>query len=330
MLHFSTDDLRPHERFDHWCEVRARNVFGVTISLEPERRLAFSGRMSAFALPGASVAQMRASPYHVHRTRDDIERLPSDSLCLYQQIGGGGWFEAAAPGKRPQQFFVTPGALATSNSDLPYLTAPTTEEGFNLRLIKISLSGDPQVAQVAQAARDLAPELVTPGHPFAPLLAASFDALAQAGSEETSDAQNVRDLALLILLARGRVTRGLPEARAAVRTGYRHAAQRAIRTAFHRADLSPAAVGAMLGISVRQVHLLFEPTGTTFARALNVTRLNAAHRLLMSSPERPVADIAASCGFDSLATFYRLFRAAYDMTPTDVRRLSDAGPIGQA
>lgn len=317
MLQFSTDDLRPHERFDHWCEVRARNVFGVTISIDPERRHAFSGRMKAFALPGAGVAHLQASPYRVHRTWQDVERLPNDSLCLYQQIGGGGWFETTAPRKRAQQFIVMPGAMATSNSDLPYLTAPTTEEGFNLRLIKIPLTADPQIAQ---SARDLPPELVETGHPLAPLLAASFAALADYGSEEAANAQNVRDLAYLILLARGRVTRGLPEARAAVRTAYRHAALGAIRAAFHRPDLTPAALGAMLGISVRQVHLLFEPTGSSFTRTLNATRLNEARRLLRTSPGRAVSEIAASCGFDSLATFYRLFRAAYDMTPGDVRR----------
>jgi AraC-like DNA-binding protein len=321
MLQFSTDDLRPHERFDHWCEVRARNVFGVTIAIDPDKRLAFSGRMKAFALPGANVARMQASSYRVQRTWQDVERLPSDSLCLYQQVGGGGWFEAAVPGKRARQFVVTPGALATSNSDLPYFTAPTTDEGFNLRLIKIPLTGDPQVAR---AARDLPPDLVEAGHALAPLLAASFDALAAYGSEESGNAQNVRDLAWLILLARGRITRGLPEARAAVRTGYRHAAQRAIRASFQRADLTPAVLGAMLGISVRQVHLLFEPTGSTFARTLTAARLAEARRLLQASPGRAVSDIAASCGFDSLATFYRLFRAVYDMTPTDLRKSGDA------
>jgi AraC-like DNA-binding protein len=321
MIHFSTDDLRPHERFDHWCEVRARNVFGVTISLEPERRLAFSGRLSAWELPGASIAQLNATPYRVHRTWRDVDRLPSQCLCLYQQIGGGGWFETAAPGKRAQQFIVAPGALATSNSDLPYLTAPTTEDGFNLRLIKIPLSGDDQVVQ---AARDLSPELVAAGHPLAPLLAASFAALARQAEGDDANAQDVRELALLILLARGRITRGTPEARAAVRSGYRHAAMNMIRTSFHRADLTPATLASALGISVRQVHLLFEPTGTTFARMLNVTRMNEAHRLLVASPSRAVADIAFACGFDSLATFYRLFRLAYDTTPTDARRVGAA------
>ena len=130
----------------------------------------------------------------------------------------------------------------------------------------------------------------------------------------------MRDLAYLILLARGRVTRGMPEARAAVRTGYRHAALRALRATFQRPDLSPATLASMLGISVRQVHLLFEPTGTTFARTLNALRMKEAERLLRHEPARSVAEIALACGFDSLATFYRLFRAAYDATPSDIRR----------
>ena len=60
MLQFSTDEFRPHERFDHWCEVRAKNVFGVTISLEAEKRPSFSGQMTAISLPGATVAELRA------------------------------------------------------------------------------------------------------------------------------------------------------------------------------------------------------------------------------------------------------------------------------
>ena len=37
--------------------------------------------------------------------------------------------------------------------------------------------------------------------------------------------------------------------------------------------------------------------------------------------ERGIHEIAFSCGFDSIATFYRVFRATYGMTPGDARRL---------
>ena len=49
-----------------------------------------------------------------------------------------------------------------------------------------------------------------------------------------------------------------------------------------------------------------------------------ALRLLLHRQERTVADIAYACGFDSLATFYRAFRAAYGMTPLDMRAMPPA------
>jgi AraC-like DNA-binding protein len=37
------------------------------------------------------------------------------------------------------------------------------------------------------------------------------------------------------------------------------------------------------------------------------------------SADRLIAEIATSCGFDSLATYYRVFNAAYGMAPGDFR-----------
>ena len=78
-------------------------------------------------------------------------------------------------------------------------------------------------------------------------------------------------------------------------------------------------VAALLGVSVRQIHLLFEPTGENFSRTLTSLRFAEAHRQLRQDPTRPVADIAFACGFESLATFYHVFRRAYGLSPGDVR-----------
>jgi AraC-like DNA-binding protein len=76
----------------------------------------------------------------------------------------------------------------------------------------------------------------------------------------------------------------------------------------------------LLGISVRRLHLLFEPTGTTCTRYVLSRRMEHARVLLAQTPKRPVADVAYACGFDSLSTFYRSFRAAFRMSPADFRR----------
>ena len=76
-------------------------------------------------------------------------------------------------------------------------------------------------------------------------------------------------------------------------------------------DLSPAQVGRTMNISVRQLHLLFEPTDKSFSRTLLAMRLVEARRQLESVPHLTVTEIALACGFDSLATFYRTFRQTY-------------------
>ena len=44
-----------------------------------------------------------------------------------------------------------------------------------------------------------------------------------------------------------------------------------------------------------------------------------------SMPRRSgIDEIAFACGFDSIATFYRVFRATYGMTPGDARRIQPA------
>src|ERR1700752_1656089 len=93
MLRFSTDDLRPQDRFDHWCEVRGKKLFGVTIELARDRRNDFWGSFSAFSTGNAVFADMSASAYLVSRTTSDIARIEGDSLCIGLQASGPGWLD---------------------------------------------------------------------------------------------------------------------------------------------------------------------------------------------------------------------------------------------
>ena len=54
MISFDTDGLKPSERFDNWCELRAKGLFGITIEVTRERRPDFRGRFSAFEMGGAT------------------------------------------------------------------------------------------------------------------------------------------------------------------------------------------------------------------------------------------------------------------------------------
>ncbi|WP_196782088.1 hypothetical protein, partial [Salmonella enterica] len=89
---WSTDDIAPHERFDYWREVRAKGLFGVTAELAPDRRAGFAGEFTLRNIGDAALVELKASDYRVERSAADIASAAGDSICVYQQLGSGGWF----------------------------------------------------------------------------------------------------------------------------------------------------------------------------------------------------------------------------------------------
>ena len=246
MLTFSTDDLRPHERFDYWCEVRARNLFGVTISLKQDERQHFQGRFSALPIGGATLSQMQASPYSVSRSASDISRTSSDSLCIYQQTGGASWFNT----QNGSEFVVRPGDLAISHTDVPYLTRPATAHGFDLRVLKIPLAGRDIPAR---SAVHLAPSPLHSDPRLSMVISASFAGLVtEAAKNPDADYDlAIGHLAQLALLVRGSIPASSPDSRAALRFGFLQAARNILARDLHRPGLSPASVAAAIAYPVR-------------------------------------------------------------------------------
>jgi AraC-like DNA-binding protein len=312
---WSTDSLPAAERFPFWREVRAKNLFGVSVELEPSRQATFHGTFSAEPIANSTLVELHASPYSVRRTSADIGRAPGDSICIYQQVRGGAWFSTA----KGAEFTVSAGAVATSHTDLTYATRPTTNEGFHLRILKIPFS---TCLPFLRREADLSPQPLGGEQKLGGLLSSYFTAfLAQASQLAEPDTEAaVLALAQIALAIRGLVASHDEPMRAAVRTGRLTCARQLIAQNFHRTELSPAMIAAMLGISVRQLHLLFEPTGMSFARYVMSKRLAQACSLLGQFVQRPVSSIAFACGFESLATFYRAFRNAFGVSPTDYRQ----------
>lgn len=308
MLHFSTDDLRPQDRFDHWCEVRAKALFGVTIELEREQRPKFRGRFEARSVGSAVLSNMEASSYRVGRTAADIADRPGHSLCISLQLSGPGWLDA---GRSPVQQ-VKEGQIVISHSDTPFQGTPMRSDGFRFRMLKIPLTAD---ILMGAKADDLHAALLPHSAPYARPLSALFGALARGEGDAGAVETLIAHAAHLALVCRARMSVRTPEGRAALRSGYLEAARDIMRRDMCRPALSPETVAAELKVSVRQVHMLFEPTGLSFSRTLMGMRLKEASRLLQAEPQMPVTSIAFACGFESLSTFYRAFQKLYDLPP---------------
>jgi AraC-like DNA-binding protein len=311
---WSTDQIDPEYRFEEWREVRSRGLFGVTAELETEQRAHFRGEFSLQKFGNAGLVEINASPYQVTRTTDDIGRAPSDSLCIYQQLSDGGLFETADG----SDFAVRRGTFATSYADLPYRTAPMGADGYHLRIVKIPLA---EIWTAGSGLHDLFPKPFDGNPQIAPLLQSCFADLVAAGEsmESQTSSRLIQALASLALIERGTLNPGGEFARKALRVGRLSLAQRIIVSQLSDAKLSPASVADQLGISIRHLHALFERTAMSFSQTLTASRIEHSQKLLVGAPARAISNIAFASGFDSLATFYRVFRAASGMAPGDFR-----------
>jgi len=170
------------------------------------------------------------------------------------------------------------------------------------------------------AGDDVLPE-TSGDHDWAPLRQATLAEFkeAMAGADTARSVLLVNVLAELALIDLGTVSAGSRRGQRALRTARMALARRLIARHLPQPDLSAAMVAGMLGVSIRHLHMLFERTGTSFAKTVNAQRIRLSGQLLDETPRRAVAEIARACGFASPATFYRLFGATMGMSPSAFR-----------
>lgn len=315
ILSFSTDDVAPRDRFEQWREVRSKTLFGVTIELPAERRAAFAGSFRAHKLGPAIVSEIKASSYVIRRTEADIARVAGNSLCLGLQVRGPGRLETGSG----RSEMIANGDIIINHSDLPYGATPSTNGGFHFRMLKIPVD---DALTLGRSIADLAAAKPMAGSRALRPLRALLGVLTSDRRVSADPERDIVHIARLGLAARGQLAESLPEVRSAIRVGLRYLALDTMAAQMHRVDLTPGLVAQSLGLSVRHLHLLFEDAENTFSRTLALMRAGEARRLLLDHPELPVSEVAHASGFESLATFYRVFRSVYGVAPGDVRQIN--------
>jgi AraC-like DNA-binding protein len=317
MSTWSTDEVRPHERFDYWIEMRRMAWHGGgSAEVDRELRAKFSASYSTCLVADAPVSDVRSSSYRFHCSQADVERTPLDRFVIAQWMGAG----CVVQPERGDAVVVPAGGFSTRHTETPYTLTPAKEDrGFHARVVGIPFW---RCEPFIDRRLDLGVRALPREPGLGALLAPYFRAfVAQAPHLKGPAAETaLQMLAQLALVARGLASPAGEGTREAVRAGRLEAARHLIERNLHRGDLTPARAAGALGISVRQLHLVFEPTGTTFARYLMARRLERVRQLLALDPTRAVIDIALACGIESSTVFYRGFRNAYGMAPTDYRR----------
>jgi AraC-like DNA-binding protein len=88
--------------------------------------------------------------------------------------------------------------------------------------------------------------------------------------------------------------------------------------------LDARAVAHACNVSRRSLYRLVGADGV--AAQLRRVRIQRAKQMLIRDPQRPIASVAAACGFESESGFHRAFREATGQTPGDYREAIP--PIG--
>jgi AraC-like DNA-binding protein len=92
--------------------------------------------------------------------------------------------------------------------------------------------------------------------------------------------------------------------------------------------LSPAAVAAAVGVSVRYANAVLASENTSVGRLIQTRRLERCRQALgdCTQAHRLISDIAYCWGFSDMTHFGRRFKAAYGLLPTEYRKAHGLSP----
>ncbi|MDT3397950.1 helix-turn-helix domain-containing protein [Streptomyces sp. B1866] len=316
VIRYSTAGLPKADRFAWWHDMTYSAL--VATAMHTPHADGFHAAADVMDLGLGQITAMTYQPMTVERTPKLI-RLSDPgyyqvSLTVHGSMG-------LAQSRRDVSF--GPGDLVIYDSSRPFSGFAAAEPGAVKHI----------VAQVPQSLVPVRPDLLDrlvatrlPGdHGFARLLAHFLTQVtAQAHHYQPSDTPRL--LTVLLDLLAATVAQHLDDPAALTPESRRHTLFLRIRAHIHRhlsdPDLSPARIAAAHHISLRTLHRLFRPQGTTVAAYIRHQRLQAAHRDLADPrlASRPIHAIATSWGFPRAEDFTRAFRTAYGIPPRDYRQ----------
>jgi AraC-like DNA-binding protein len=308
-MRLSTDQLPPGERVDIWHEVMTRRNMALEFVDHSENGLHFDVHVQQFGTVAA--AFLRGTPASYLRTRRVLAADSRDYLTINIHTAGRFHVENSrgAADSGPGGAFVV-----STRHEFAFHVRGEDCAGWAINVDRAPL--EPLLAGLDE------PLLVNlrADNPGLRLLTGYLETLQTLDAYDgTLASTHVGDLLLSALGVRGDVQALVRE------RGVSAARQSAIldHIAKHAADacLDPAHAAQQLGMSVRYLHRLLEPTGRSFAEHVLTRRLERAAEMLRDPAfaHLRIAEIATAAGFADISHFNRSFRRTHGDTPYSLR-----------
>jgi AraC-like DNA-binding protein len=312
---FSTDDLAPDDRLRSWCDTMSQRGYGYEPVAIPDSA-EFSATVDGIAAGRFILMEIRANHAAARRTAAHVARDTAGAFAICRFNSTATW--QAAPRSTPVDLQFAPGDWVVTAREWEFDAIGMTTADWDVLII-------PQTAlsPLLTGGRVTRPFKLAGASPLGALLSASLDA-AMAHVPLVSPvlgAAVLQNLCELVALACNAADERPSTGRDARRAEQLDAAKRHVEQHLADPDLTPASTAAAIGISLRQLYILFEPTGNGFARYLLRQRLLKCRDTIAGATGtgRSVADIAFGWGFSSMATFYRAYASEFNATPTAQR-----------
>jgi AraC-like DNA-binding protein len=245
-----------------------------------------------------------------------------DHLLLYTVAQGGSWFR----NERDEQFLTRAGSIVVGSQASPYTAAAAAGRDWRFQVVRIAAD---RLPASSQRIRRRGFSVLRDGAPMSQLLSQYLASVAARLPELAPHDVDAAVQALDVLLAAcfGQDRALEHDDGRAIGAARLVAARNFIERCVGDPGLGPERVAAHLAVSPRQLHRLFACEGTSVSLEIRRLRVARAQALLLREPTRAITDIAYACGFDSLATFYRCFRAETGTTATEWRAQPPAASI---
>ena len=312
LLQFSTDELRPRDRFDLWRDVLTRKLMRAAVDPISERP--FRADAALRAQHGVRMGVGRLEATVSHRTRD-IVADDNDDVTLMVNLEGPFVVRSDGEDLRLEEGE----AMLADCSQSGAFIRPAAGRLLCVRMPRGMLGEYTPNLQGAIGRK------IPPTSDTLRLLIGYVAMLTQSPGimlppeASYSVIRHVCDLAALTIGA-GRDGAHLAENRglAAVRL---QAIKAHINANIGAYPLSIEDVAAEQGVTARYVRKLFEADGLNFTNYVVERRLARAHALLTEPLRNPasVSAIAYDVGFGDLSYFNRAFRRRYGATPSEIR-----------
>jgi len=317
-LRFSTDDLPPGDRIRFWCDFFAQQVHSFTPGELPDAN-SFRAEASGHIGGGFALLDVQAGLRSARRTEADVARDKTEALYIRRFRRPSVW--KAGRGSTPVDLLHEPGDFCVSSTEWQFDAESVGAAWFDLLVIPQAV-----MSPLLTGGRLARPFRMPAASPLGSLLSAAIDAAnAQVSLLPAGLAEDVlRNLSGLAALACGASDEGRDHGRDSLKAAQLAKIKRHVELRLADPGLTPASAAAALGVSVRQLHLLFEPTHTTFTRYVLRQRLLKCRDAIAGATGagRSVAAIAFGWGFNSMATFYRTFASEFNAPPAALRATS--------